>query len=187
MAQNLSTLTALAARIAKSAEAIESFLKENQLPEPSFEADGPKNFPVTDKNPEILAARDELIDCTQELRDLVVGPTDTIKWRTMVVRVYLACCSFSCVLTQLARTILSRQASKLSTVSRSPRPSRWKATSVSQTYPRPLDSPRSMSLASCAAPPCTTYSRRRRSGSSRTRPRRPCSRKTRGCRRCWAT
>ncbi|KAH7376879.1 S-adenosyl-L-methionine-dependent methyltransferase [Plectosphaerella cucumerina] len=90
MAQNLSTLTALAARIAKSAEVIDSFLKENQLPEPSFEADGPKNFPVTDKNPEILAARDELIDCTQELRDLVVGPTDTIKWRTMVDHTFTA-------------------------------------------------------------------------------------------------
>lgn len=87
MAQDLSTLTALAARIAKSAETIESFLEANKLPAPSFEADGPKTFPVTDGNPEIMAARDELIDCTQELRDLVVGPTDTIKWRSMVVRV----------------------------------------------------------------------------------------------------
>jgi hypothetical protein len=82
---SLSALSALADKISKSAKTIEKFLQENNLPEPSFDADGPKAFPVGDQHPEILAARDELIDSTQELRDLVVGPTDTIKWRTMTV------------------------------------------------------------------------------------------------------
>lgn len=85
MSQPPPSLTLLAERISKSTETIESFLKDKQLPAPSFDADGPKTFPATDENPDILAARDELIDCTQELRDLVVGPTDTIKWRTMTV------------------------------------------------------------------------------------------------------
>lgn len=140
MAQNLSTLTALATRIAKSAELIDSFLKENQLSEPSFEADGPKNFPVTDKNPDILAARDELIDCTQELRDLVVGPTDTIKWRTMVVCMPRLS-SLSHVLTS-ARITPSQQASKPFTALRSPRLFRWKAKSPLKTSPKPPASPR---------------------------------------------
>jgi hypothetical protein len=84
-------LSAVAAMISKNTRIIESYLQENMLPRLSFYPDGPKIFPADDKHPDILHARNELIDLTQELRQLVMGPTDTIKERIMVVSAW---CSY---------------------------------------------------------------------------------------------
>ena len=46
MAQSPVSLTALADKISKTAQIIESYLRENKLTEPSFDPDGPKTFPA---------------------------------------------------------------------------------------------------------------------------------------------
>jgi len=85
MSSSSASLTQLAKGILANAQIIEGFLSSNNLPQPSFGANGPKDFPVGAGYTEIHAARHALIDATKELRDLVIYPTDTLKWMIMNV------------------------------------------------------------------------------------------------------
>jgi hypothetical protein len=79
------SLTKLAESILANSKVIESFLFTNNLPQPSFDANGPKNFPVGVEHTEIYNARNALVDATKELRDLVIGPRDTLNWMAINV------------------------------------------------------------------------------------------------------
>jgi hypothetical protein len=73
-----SSLIALAATITRETETLNKYLIANNLPSPSFDVSTPANFPKL--SPEAKKAREEIIRATLELRDLVVGPEDTIRW-----------------------------------------------------------------------------------------------------------
>ncbi|KAJ5535674.1 hypothetical protein N7513_008860 [Penicillium frequentans] len=81
--QSSLSLTELAKSILEDAQILDSFLSSHNLPRPSFAADGVKDFPVGTEHADIHVIRHRLIDATKELRDLVVGPKDTIRWMIM--------------------------------------------------------------------------------------------------------
>lgn len=83
--QSSLSLTELARSILEDAQTLDIFLSSHNLPQPSFAADGVKDFPVGTEHAEIHIIRHRLIDATKELRDLIVGPKDTIKWMIMNV------------------------------------------------------------------------------------------------------
>jgi hypothetical protein len=85
MAKATPKLSELAAIISQKAAYLENYLEEHNLPQPSFSADGPSSFPVAATAQEASAARFALIDAAKDLRDLVVGPEDTLKWLVLNV------------------------------------------------------------------------------------------------------
>ncbi|KAL3486990.1 S-adenosyl-L-methionine-dependent methyltransferase [Aspergillus germanicus] len=77
-------LTQLAQGILQYAEDLDAFYASNNLPSPSFSADAPQSFSADiTTHPEIHKARHSLIDATKDLRDLIIGPRDTLKWMIM--------------------------------------------------------------------------------------------------------
>ena len=64
-----SRILELAETISKYSSTIHQFLDENNLPFPSFLADGTTGIPT-----ELSEAQDAIIDATTELRDLLVPP-----------------------------------------------------------------------------------------------------------------
>ncbi|EIW79807.1 S-adenosyl-L-methionine-dependent methyltransferase [Coniophora puteana RWD-64-598 SS2] len=80
MASKNPRLSELAAQIAEQAVILEKFLDDNNLPQPSFGVQGPAAFPVGADQKAANDARFSLIGATKDLRGLVVGPADTLKW-----------------------------------------------------------------------------------------------------------
>jgi len=79
-----SRLIALARQITQETEKLDKYLKENNLPQPSFDADAPADFP---KLPEDIAkSRQAVIFATKELRDLAIGPREGLRWGVWDVR-----------------------------------------------------------------------------------------------------
>ncbi len=73
-----SRMMALAQKIAKETEKVEAYLKENNLPSPSFDVDAPTVFP---KLPEdISKSRQEIMFATRELGLLAQGPRESVRW-----------------------------------------------------------------------------------------------------------
>lgn len=62
----------LATRIQQRTSEIDSYLKRNQLPSPTFDENGPADLKLP--NGELSAARDQVLDATLELHDLLLGP-----------------------------------------------------------------------------------------------------------------
>ncbi|KAF8242344.1 S-adenosyl-L-methionine-dependent methyltransferase [Wilcoxina mikolae CBS 423.85] len=74
-------LSALAAEISKHAAILDSYIADNDLPDPSFSADGPLDFPIpSTASPELRASRTALLEATKCLFDLTTGPTTAIGW-----------------------------------------------------------------------------------------------------------
>ncbi|KAI1080192.1 S-adenosyl-L-methionine-dependent methyltransferase [Whalleya microplaca] len=73
-----SKMGALAQKISTETERVESYFREKGLPTPSFDVDAPSDFP---KMPDdIMKSRREVIQATQELQDLMVGPRESVRW-----------------------------------------------------------------------------------------------------------
>ncbi|KAL3447482.1 S-adenosyl-L-methionine-dependent methyltransferase [Aspergillus insuetus] len=73
-----------AQRILKYSEDLDAFYASNNLPTPSFNSNAPQSFPADlTTHPEVHNTRHSLIDATKELRDLIIGPRDTLKWMIM--------------------------------------------------------------------------------------------------------
>lgn len=73
-----SRMVALAQKIAKETEKLEAYMKDNNLPMPSFDEDAPADFP---KLPEdVLKSRQEIIFATKELGLLAHGPRESLRW-----------------------------------------------------------------------------------------------------------
>lgn len=76
---NTTSMTALADIISKETAKLEAYLKENNLPMPSFDVDtAADDFP---KLPEDMQkSRLAVIHATKQLRDLTVGPRESLRW-----------------------------------------------------------------------------------------------------------
>jgi len=75
-----SRLVALAQTIARETEKVDAYLRDH--PEggyPSFEEDGPVDFPPLSED--VKKSRSAIIEATTELKDLVVGPTENLRWQ----------------------------------------------------------------------------------------------------------
>lgn len=73
-----SRMAALARKIANETEKLEAYMKENNLPMPSFDVDAPADFPKLPDN--VLKSRQEIIFATKELALLAHGPREFVRW-----------------------------------------------------------------------------------------------------------
>lgn len=78
------TLERLAEHIYTNVEILTSVLRENHLPQPTFNQDGPTHYP---KLRECQAARSALAEAAMDLYHLVLGPKDFLVTQAMTVRV----------------------------------------------------------------------------------------------------
>lgn len=88
------TLEDLAEQIAAAAKTVGSFLTSNGFPQPSFAKDAALEFPSAPED--ILIARRKLREATKTLHDLVVGPSESLRWLACNVVIlrpsYGVCC-----------------------------------------------------------------------------------------------
>ncbi len=73
-----SRITELAATIAENTAIVDQYLTANSLPTPTFDVDGPPAVPIPHHETHVLAAQDAVIACTQELHNLMKGPTEML-------------------------------------------------------------------------------------------------------------
>ncbi len=73
-------LEALAETCMKTAKQIKEYLASNNLPQPTFDQNGPEFFPPV--IPEIDGARLELRAAAKRLYDLSAGPDEVLTWHT---------------------------------------------------------------------------------------------------------
>jgi hypothetical protein len=81
-----SRLSELSSIIAQKTAEIEAYLAAKGLPQPSFHPDAPAELSLAREDEDILKARVSLIDATNELRDLAVGPDDSLRYLPWEVR-----------------------------------------------------------------------------------------------------
>lgn len=72
-----SKIVELAEAILNNTSAIDTYLKENSLPSPSFDIDGPVNFGIRSEHVE--ASRIKVIEASIELADLLHGPMNFLR------------------------------------------------------------------------------------------------------------
>lgn len=72
------SMTALAETISRETAKLERYMKENDLPMPSFEVGAADDFPKLPE--EIQRSRLEVMHATKQLRDLAVGPRESVRW-----------------------------------------------------------------------------------------------------------
>lgn len=75
-------LVDLATKIGELTATINSYLKENNLPGPSFKKDAPLRLPNA---PEVQGARFELVEAALDLYHLAAGPADYLFWQSKLV------------------------------------------------------------------------------------------------------
>jgi hypothetical protein len=86
-----SRLTELSKIIAEKTAIIDGYLTEKNLPQPSFDPDGPAELgPIARGDEHVQKARIELIDATKELRDLAIGPADSLRYLPWDVRIFFS-------------------------------------------------------------------------------------------------
>ncbi|KAK4167646.1 O-methyltransferase-domain-containing protein [Cladorrhinum sp. PSN259] len=78
MTSNSPLLTRLAEEISQNTKIITDHLKSHNLPQPSFDADGPSH-PIPETDEGLSAARNALIEATRALNALAVGPGETTR------------------------------------------------------------------------------------------------------------
>jgi hypothetical protein len=71
-----SRMVELSSRIATNTVKLHDYLTAHGLPTPSFDVNGPLDSLISKEEPGIESARVAIIDDTQELRRLVLGPRD---------------------------------------------------------------------------------------------------------------
>lgn len=69
-------MSSLVSTLKEKTEEIESYLKTQNIPAPSFEIDAPTTFPLPSQK--IIAARAAILSATQALHNLVLGPTGVL-------------------------------------------------------------------------------------------------------------
>ena len=75
MSSPQSRIAELSTTIAQHTQKIDDYLAANNLPHPSFEADGPVDLGLP---PEIEKSRTAALQASQELNDLLQGPRDLL-------------------------------------------------------------------------------------------------------------
>ncbi|MCJ1246594.1 hypothetical protein MMC30_003803 [Trapelia coarctata] len=72
-------ITALATLIAQNTAIIDTYLTTNNLPTPSLDANCPAKLPIAEEAVEVVAARAAVIEATDELQALMMGPLELLK------------------------------------------------------------------------------------------------------------
>lgn len=78
------SMTALADIISKETAKLEKYMKENNLPMPSFQVDAADDFPKLPND--MQRSRLTIMHATKQLRDLTVGPRESLRWGVWEVR-----------------------------------------------------------------------------------------------------
>lgn len=73
-----SRMVVLAEKIRTETEKLQTYLRLNGLPDPSFGIDAPTDFPGLPEN--MQTTRQEIVCATQELSNLVRGPRESVRW-----------------------------------------------------------------------------------------------------------
>ena len=73
-----SLLVKLSHIIAVETAKVDDYLRANNIPTPTFDADGHADFPRLLED--IQKSRQEIVRATNELKDLIVGPTESMRW-----------------------------------------------------------------------------------------------------------
>lgn len=71
-------MAALSQKIARETEKLEAYMKENGFAMPSFGVGAADDFPPLPED--VQRSRLEIIHATKELRDLAVGPRESVRW-----------------------------------------------------------------------------------------------------------
>lgn len=87
-ASGTSDMVALAKKIAEETGKLEKYMKANGLAMPAFDVGAADDFPKLPE--EIQRSRLEIIHATKELRDLTVGPRESVRWGVWEVSPYLS-------------------------------------------------------------------------------------------------
>ncbi|KAI9732978.1 MAG: hypothetical protein M1818_007411 [Claussenomyces sp. TS43310] len=77
-APSTSRLVSLAQTIARQTEIVDGYLRDHGGAYPSFEADGPLQFPSLPRK--VQQARQAALEATTELKDLITGPAEMVRW-----------------------------------------------------------------------------------------------------------
>lgn len=80
----------VAARISENSAFLQRFLNTRGLPKPSFNQDAPSEFPNPDNERSVEIVREKLIQDSQLLFSLAVGPTDRLKYTLWEVNMTLS-------------------------------------------------------------------------------------------------
>lgn len=75
----------LSTLIAQQTAVIDEFLAENKLPTPSLDTDAPALLPIPDDAVDIKAAREAVVEACSELKDLLKGPRELIRFNVSPV------------------------------------------------------------------------------------------------------
>ena len=68
----------LATLISKNTSIVDAYLKSHHLPTPSFNADASLTVPIPAHEKDVIHAQDIVIASTQELHNLMKGPTEML-------------------------------------------------------------------------------------------------------------
>lgn len=82
----MSSLIDLAQTIAAEAKRLADYIEENNLPNPSFAADGPAFLPIPSNNHQLKASQGRLHAAAQDLAALAFGPVEHLKWQAWSAR-----------------------------------------------------------------------------------------------------
>ena len=85
MALDIASLVEVSDRISKNTAYLQHFLTTRGLPTPSFNVDTPTEFPNPDKERTVELVQEAVLADTRALFDLVIGPTDSLKWKVWQV------------------------------------------------------------------------------------------------------
>lgn len=78
----------LANIIATQTKVVDDYLQSHNFSTPSFGSDGPKTLPIPASETEITRARYQVITCTEELNELMKGPTEVLWTRFVSTSVF---------------------------------------------------------------------------------------------------
>ena len=81
----VSNLVKLAQLISRETEKLDNYMRDNGLPCPTFDVDSAADFPTLPAD--ILKSRQAIVHATDELKELVVGPTETLRWKAWEVSI----------------------------------------------------------------------------------------------------
>ena len=73
-----SYIVELATIITDNTRIVDEYLKSKKLPTLSFDVDTPATIPIPPHEVDVLAAQDKVISTTQELHNLIKGPTEML-------------------------------------------------------------------------------------------------------------
>ena len=81
----ISQISELAAVISSNTAKVNEFLKDNCLPFPSFEEDGPLNLGLS---PEAEQARIAVLEASTEIHDLLLGPIELLRPTVRLINLF---------------------------------------------------------------------------------------------------